>query len=263
MKPAVTIVTVCYRNPDDLADTLDKLEPLDRDAFELLVIDGSPDDSCARVAARHPRVRHLQGPDRGKYDAMNKGINAAQGDSLMFINSGDAIESPEALNRLVAESRAELANTLIYGDSIRVVGGERISVPAPAPGEANLRIATVPCHQSILIPAAFHRQNLYDDTMHFAADTKLIKRAFQSLPYRYVPRPIGVWTYGGASTSPASWRLLRTQIRELFEVVDLPPHHRLLATLWIVLRKIVHTVVGEERLQAIQARLMRRRLGRS
>lgn len=260
MKPALTIVTICYRNPEDLKRTLDSLAPLDSETFELLVIDGSPDNLCAAVARRYPQARHLHERDRGKYDAMNKGIRAATGDSLLFMNSGDMLASPDVLRRLVVEHRSKLVNTVIYGDAIRIVGGENILVPAPQLDERNLRLGVLPSHQSTLIPTAFHRLNLYDESMHFAADTKFLKGAYRQLPYRHVLLPIGMFIYGGASTSPGSWRLLHKQYRELVEAGELRPLERVAAALSLIRRKLFHIVGGEARLQAIQAKRLRRKI---
>jgi glycosyltransferase involved in cell wall biosynthesis len=258
MSPGVSVISICYRNPEELEATLQSLRGLDPALCEVIVVDGSPDESCARVAARHPAFRYLHGPDRGKYDAMNKGIAAAAGDSLLFMNSGDRPNDAAALEALVRAHRGALATTLVYGDCIFLVGGERLKVPAPPPTPENLRLGRLPSHQSILIPRAFHQRHLYDARFHFAADTKFLKAALRELPHLYVPQVIGVYAYGGVSTSPGSLRSLRRQYREICDAHELRAWERIALASTIVRRKLLHAFVGEDELQRLQAERLRR-----
>lgn len=263
MRSAVSIITICYRNPDDLNYTLTGLESLDPAIAEVLIVDGSPDDSCAVVARKFPRFRHLHGPDAGKYDAMNRGIAAASGDCVLFINSGDRLSDPTAFSTLVRDRRHLLSSTLVYGDCLATVGGECLRVSAPEMNETNLRLGVLPSHQSILIPAEYHRRHLYDPGYHFSADTKFLKAAFRTLRHCYVPVPIGVYAYGGVSTSPGSWRLLRRQYRELCDAHELGPQERIGVAFSLLRRKVIHGVVGEVGLQRLQAWRLKRTRARS
>lgn len=259
MRPGVSIITICFRNPAELEATLAGLAALDPALCEVVIVDGSPDDACARVAARFPAFRHLQGPDTGKYDAMNKGIAAADGDSVLFINSGDRLADPGAFAQMVRDNRDKLATTMVYGDCFKVVNGEPIPVSAPdLSDDENIRRGVLPSHQSILIPTEYHRRNLYDDTSYFAADTKFLKTAFRTLPRLHVPIAIGAFAYGGASTSPGSWRLLGQQYRELCEAHELRFFERIRTAGLLVRRKLFHNLVGEAGLQRIQARRLKR-----
>lgn len=258
MRPPVSIITVCYRNPEDLEQTLASIDGLDSGLFEVIIVDGSPDDSCAAVAARFPAFRHLHGPDKGKYDAMNKGIGAARGDAVIFMNSGDRLHDATAFSDVVRRHRDILASTIVFGDSIQMVDGELIEIGAPEPNDTNLRRGTVPLHQSILIPTEFHRRNLYDRDSYFSADTRFLKKAFRLLPRLHEPVPIGVFAYGGACTSPGSWRLLAKQYRELCAARDLSFFERVGAGASLVRRKLFHLVAGEAALQRIQARRLKR-----
>jgi hypothetical protein len=121
----------------------------------------------------------------------------------------------------------------------------------------------LPSHQSILIPAEFHRRNLYDEASYFAADTKFLKAAFRALPRLHVPIAIGVFAYGGASTSPGPWRLLAQQYRELCEAHELRPFERVRLAGALVRRKLLHAMVGEAGLQRLQARRLRRSTAQS
>jgi len=263
VSPCVSIITVCYRNPAELEQTLAGFTQLDSSLFEVIIVDGSPDDSCAKIAAHFPNFRHLHGPDGGKYDAMNKGLASARGESLLFMNSGDRLDDPTAFAELVRRNREILASTIVYGDCIRVVNGEHIESRAPELSDANLRLGILPSHQSILIPASFHQRNPYDARLHFAADTKLLKAAFRALPRLHVEAVIGVYAYGGVSTSPGSWRVLARQYRELCDAHELRLFERIGVAASLIRRKLFHWVGGEAGLQRSQARRLKRSLAQS
>lgn len=247
----VTVITICYRNPDELRATLASLAPLDRQWFDLLVIDGSPDAACEQVSGEFAGVRHLRGPDSGKYDAMNKGIAAARGAALLFMNSGDLLASPDQLQAAVIAHADVLPGTLLYGDAIFEIGG--VAVAAPAPAMAHARAARMlPSHQAILIPAAYHRLHPYDERMHFAADTKFLKGAFAALPSRHLPFAIARFGYGGVSNSAGSWRSIRQQLRELRDAEELTARETVATGLSLVRRKLLQAAFGEPWFRRVQ-----------
>lgn len=250
--PKVTIVTVCFRNPHDLRSTLSSLTPLDPAIFERLVIDGSPDDSCERVSAAFPDVRHLRDADNGKYDAMNKGVLTALGDSLWFMNSGDVLVQADRLETAVRAHADQLPTTLVYGDVVYDVAGELLDVPAPEPTPDAVRKGILPSHQAILIPTGFHRAHLYDDRMNFAADTKLLRLAFASLPTIRLPFAIARFTYGGVSNSPGRWKAVAKQLREVREAHGLGMRETLSTAMLLVRRKILHAIFGEAWFRRVQ-----------
>lgn len=260
--PLLTVITICFRNPDDLEATLRSLEGLP-DTVERLVIDGSPDDSCARVAAVFPGVRHVQQRDDGKYDAMNKGIAAACGDALLFLNSGDELASTDALGRLLTAHGNRLADAIVYGDCKHRTGGQDVTVPAPMPQAENLRLGRLASHQSTLIPRLYHQRHPYDAAMFFAADTLFLKQAYRDLPSIHFPEPIGIFGHGGASTSPGSLSLLVKQYRELAGTHELTARERASIAFLLARRKLIHLVIGEDRLQRLQAWRLARRNRRS
>jgi glycosyltransferase involved in cell wall biosynthesis len=250
--PLLSIVTICYCNPDDLDRTLATLKGLPA-SVEILVIDGSTDDSCARVAATRPGVRHLQQPDDGKYDAMNKGIAAARGEALLFLNSGDELDSVSALARLLDRHGSQLPSAIVYGDCRHRSGGHDILVTAPVPAAENLRLGRLPSHQSTIIPRRYHERHPYDRTMFFAADTQFLKRAYAALPAIHFPEVIGIFSHGGASTSPGSIALLLRQYRELSSTHELTHFERAAIAFLLARRKLLHLLIGERRLQRLQA----------
>lgn len=250
--PYVTIITICYRNPEDLRHTLSSLAPLRDDLFERLVIDGSPDRSCEEVSLDFPGVRHLRQQDTGKYDAMNKGIAEARGDTLLFMNSGDSLFNADRLELELTKHLDYISNNLLYADTIFDIGGVSIYVPAPELSTERVKKGVLPSHQAILIPTNFHRLHPYDDTMDFAADTKFLKVAFAALPAKHLEFVLARFAYGGVSTSPGSWRSIAQQLRELRKAHELSPRETITEAIRLIRRKILQAAFGEAWFRRVQ-----------
>ncbi|TCP87582.1 putative colanic acid biosynthesis glycosyltransferase [Sphingomonas sp. PP-CE-1A-559] len=257
--PNVTFVTICYRNPADLRVTLTSLAGLPEE-YERIVVDGSPDDSCASVTAEFAGIRNIHGPDKGKYDAMNKGLAVARGKTICFMNSGDCLVDAAAFDAMIRSNQGSLDTVIVYGDCIKTIAGEAIVVPAPELTDEALRVGILPSHQSILIPTAYHQRHPYDATMHFAADTKFLKAAFTALPRRHVAVPIALFAQGGASSSPGNWTSLLSQFRELREAHELGTVEQVRMAALLIRRKLFHMMFNEAALQRQQLKRLRRTL---
>jgi glycosyltransferase involved in cell wall biosynthesis len=100
--PRVSIVTVVYNGEATLERTILSVKSLNYSNLEYIIIDGASKDGTLDIVERHKEVvsRLISEPDKGLYDAMNKGLDLASGDYVWFINSGDEVADPELLNRI-------------------------------------------------------------------------------------------------------------------------------------------------------------------
>ncbi len=119
--PRFSLVTVCFNDRVNLESTLASLPPADPGLYEWLVIDGHSQDGTDLVLKRlagRPGTTLVSEPDRGLYDAMNKGIALARGDYVIFLNAGDRLASAAtllALSRLAGNAGDP---DLLYGDAV-------------------------------------------------------------------------------------------------------------------------------------------------
>jgi glycosyltransferase involved in cell wall biosynthesis len=99
----ISIVTVCFNAAATVVETLRSVEGQTHSDFEHIVIDGASTDGSVELIRQHAsrRVTHfISEPDRGLYDAMNKGIALATGDVIAFLNADDVYTSEHVLARV-------------------------------------------------------------------------------------------------------------------------------------------------------------------
>ncbi|WP_305140405.1 glycosyltransferase, partial [Paramuribaculum intestinale] len=118
-----SIITVSYNAVGDIERTVRSVMEQDFRDFEYLIIDGASKDGtpkkAAEITGRYDdiNVTIISEPDSGIYDAMNKGLDRAVGEYLIFLNAGDAFHDTDTLSVL---SRAIESNNLpgiVYGQT--------------------------------------------------------------------------------------------------------------------------------------------------
>jgi glycosyltransferase involved in cell wall biosynthesis len=215
--PPVTIITVVRNARATLERTILSVLAQRHPDLAYLIIDGSSTDGTLEVIRRHhSRLRWLSEPDRGLYDAMNKGVGLVtdRGRYVMFLNGDDTFAADDAVARLLGGAEGE---DLVYGLLERhdestgyrdVVGGE---LP-----RRRLTYGMIP-HQAL-----FCRRRVFDDLGGFdlryriAADYDWLTRAYArpGLSRRFVPVVVSVMKRGGLSD-----RLYPRLVRERWDIV--------------------------------------------
>lgn len=104
-KPKVTVVTVTYNCAGIVEETIKSVIGQDYDNLEYIIIDGASSDGTWDIVNRYAdRITYMVSePDKGIYDAMNKGIDAATGRWINFMNAGDVFASNTVLSEVFAE----------------------------------------------------------------------------------------------------------------------------------------------------------------
>src|SRR5664279_467264 len=116
-EPTVSLVTACYNSAATIADTLRSVNAQTYPHIEYIVVDGGSSDATLQILGSQGRriAQLVSEPDRGIYDAMNKGVRLAAGDVVGFINSDDFFASPEAIATIVA-GFSDPEVDAVYGD---------------------------------------------------------------------------------------------------------------------------------------------------
>ncbi len=116
----ISVVTITYNAARNIQRTLDSVGCQNYLHVEHMIIDGASKDDTVKIAERYRRespheVIILSEPDGGLYDAMNKGLQKATGDYVVFLNAGDSLHAANTLQRVAACSEGNPA--VIYGDT--------------------------------------------------------------------------------------------------------------------------------------------------
>jgi len=157
--------------------------------IEHLIIDGASKDDTVAIAERYKATsRHTvviqSEPDNGLYDAMNKGLQKATGDYLVFLNAGDTLYAPDTIETVVRcvqqpplllERAGGEAPAVIYGDTaITDAEGNFLHLRTHRPPERltwkSFKQGMLVCHQAFYVLTSLARQIPYDLQYRHSAD---------------------------------------------------------------------------------------------
>lgn len=170
--PLVSVVTVTYNAAKLLPATLNSLNQQKFRDFEHIVVDGaSSDDTLAVVRSLSAGSRILSEPDRGLYDAMNKGLRLASGQYVIFLNAGDSLRGEDALGRYAAacgdDTDIIYADTMIVDSAGNDLRPRHLSVPAVLTKESFSHGMLI-CHQAFMARRSLVPK--FDLSYRFSAD---------------------------------------------------------------------------------------------
>lgn len=152
--PRISIITVTYNAARELEQTIASIISQSYDNIELLIIDGNSSDNTFEILQpyRHAVDYLVSEPDAGIYDAMNKGLAAARGDYVLFLNAGDYFYTNDSLKNIVNAAGGPF--DVIYGDiQLVATNGSARHHKALEFSLDNLKKfgTGVLCHQAILV----------------------------------------------------------------------------------------------------------------
>lgn len=184
--PKVSIITICRNAVDEIGSTMGSVLGQSYSAIEYLIIDGGSTDGTVEQINRHakPAVKWISEPDRGIYDAMNKGVRLATADWTIFMNAGDRFYAPDSLSQLLARPISEA--DVVYGDH-EVRYGEDFSRIQHARGIETLWKGMICSHQAMICRTQLLREHPFGDgslaeDFSFLMHLKACDRRFEYRP---------------------------------------------------------------------------------
>lgn len=214
--PLISVITVCYNSAATLARALESVAKQDWPGIEHIVIDGASSDDTHAIVERYSSqvVHYVSEPDRGIYDAMNKGLDRATGDIICFLNADDHYAHPQVLS-IVAAQMHELSLDALIGDvgffyeddPARIVRRYRSDRFRPS----RLAWGWMPAHPALFLSrAVVKRVGHFKTNYRIAGDFDYIVRAFQgqSLHYHHLPEVLVNMQIGGISTNGLRAKIL-------------------------------------------------------
>lgn len=174
--PWVSVITIVYNGASLLEGTIQSVLRQEEAHLEYIIIDGGSNDGTLDIIQRYDNQIDywISEPDKGIYDAMNKGLHAARGEYVWFMNAGDHVHGEQVFSRLLTlNPNADV----YYGEAnfvneARVVLGTRSEISTRKLPEAltwhDMIYGMAVCHQSFIARRSL--VNLYDVSYRCSAD---------------------------------------------------------------------------------------------
>lgn len=196
-----TVVTVCRNSEKVLPRALSSLRRQTYQDREWVVIDGLSSDATLDIVRSYSEGvgTLISESDRGIYDAMNKGIRAAKGDIIFFLNSDDAFYDESVLTDIALTFDTYPWLDLLFGNVVYQYPAERV-LRTFAHINADTLIFEDLCHQAVFARRSlFDRIGYFDERFLLNADYDWLIRAFRSgARWHRIDRNIAIFSMGGA-----------------------------------------------------------------
>lgn len=184
-QPLFSIITVTFNAASTLGPTLESVASQDYDgSVEHLVIDGGSSDGTPELARAKGRegIVVVSEPDQGLYDAMNKGLDRAKGEYVIFLNAGDTFHGSDVLSRYARAIAENDHPGIVYGQTVLVDSNRRYVGPRhlTAPAELTLRSfadGMLVCHQAMAVLKSI--TTFYRLKYRYSADYEWVIRCLQ------------------------------------------------------------------------------------
>lgn len=207
----VSIITSCYNREATIRGAIESVLGQDYPNIEYIVVDGASTDNSLQVINEYKDriTKIISEPDKGMYEAINKGIRMATGDIIGLVHSDDFLYSPYTISNIVKQMKETHADFL-YGDGLFVQAENTNKVIRKWIGGAyrlwKVKHGWLPLHPTCYICRdAMLKRGLYNESYKIAADSDLLFRYLLGgdLTVTYLKEYIIRMRMGGMSTDSA------------------------------------------------------------
>ena len=245
----VSVITVVYQAEALIERTLHSISSQTiRDRIQIVLVDGASKDKTVEIARKwlYETDIIISEPDKGIYDAMNKGLKAAQGEYVIFINAGDELYEPTTLSRMLGTTvGADLyyGETAIVDEAGKFKGSRRLTPPKNLT-RSSMQYGMCVSHQSILAKQKLCPE--YDLTYKISADIDWTIRLLANCQTTcYVDAFVSKFLEGGVSSARR-----KQGLKERWNILS---HHfgavnNILNHGWILIRFIIHRFTKNQQL---------------
>lgn len=245
----ISIITVTYNAASVLKRTLNSVKAQSWQQIEHLIIDGASKDETISMAETYKaqcpyEVVILSEPDKGLYDAMNKGLRLATGDYLVFLNAGDTLHAADTLETVVRS--AQPLPGVLYGDTaITDEQGKFLHLRRLRPPKKlswkSFRQGMLVCHQAFYALTDIAKNLPYDPRYRYSADVDWCIRVMKEAQKRQLPLVNTQAILADYQEEGQTTIHHRDSLKERFDVMR--RHYGLFSTvimhIWFVFRQLI------------------------
>lgn len=186
----LSVVTINYNNIEGLKKTIPSVLAQNYSELEYIIIDGgSLDGSKEYIESIESNciAYWVSEPDNGLYDAMNKGIDHASGEYILFLNSGDMFFKPASLSYLADCAISKNAD-IVYGSALYAYTDGLV---LRNPQNLCMMVSELPfCHQAVMVRTSLAQTHPFNISLRFIADYNMFYRLWKEGRHFYQVKDI-------------------------------------------------------------------------
>lgn len=216
----ISIITISYNAEITIEKTLKSIESQSYDNIEHIIVDGGSHDNTLEICNSFPHIsKIISEPDKGVYDAFNKGLNIATGDVIGFLNADDTFYNENSIQDIV-DAFSNNETDIVYGNLEYVnKEGKVIRNWISRPYEKGLvKKAWMPAHPTFYCKKeVYDRLGGYNDSFKIAGDFELCLRFLEvnKVSSYYLNKKLVKMLVGGISNSgfKSKWMIFKEELR--------------------------------------------------
>ena len=226
--PLLSIITINFNNAAGLKKTIESVISQKLDDYseiEYIIIDGGSKDSSVEVIQNGIKDSRIfvdwkSEPDKGIYNAMNKGIKKAHGEYCLFLNSGDWLFDENVINKILPELKAGKEDMLIA--EILYFNDNKLSKGEKTPENLSLSYFYF---KALPHPSTFIKKELLEKAGYYSEDYRIISDWIfftvavckLNCTYRVISKTVSVYNLEGISSNPDNQEKIRIAKNEYIE----------------------------------------------
>ena len=201
----VSIITVCYNCEDSIEVTLNSVLKQTFKNIEYIIVDGKSTDNSLKIIYKYKNdlknntknLKIISEKDFGVYDGMNKGVELASGEWIIFLNSGDAFYDKDTIKNIFDNKKYK--EDVLYGD-VKIIINETNSKIVKAKSINSIYYGMPFCHQSSFTRATVLKKYKFDLNYKIASDydffLKIYKKGYK---FKYINSIFSIYDGNGLS----------------------------------------------------------------
>ena len=230
--PLISIITVVYNCVNTLEETIISVINQDFDNFEYIIIDGGSTDGTIEVIKKYEEriTLWVSEPDKGIYDAMNKGFKLATGEFIQFLNASDVFVNSNTLYNVSKHLKMK-ATISLFG---YLMDNKKY--------QSNLSfwslLRGMPCHQAIFYKRQYLREFPFNVRFKYSADYHNLLNGIFSNTFLVFDETVVVYDTNGISSNPLVKNIIRMERLNAVFISNLPFFWKIPMLVYNVLRLI-------------------------